>query len=147
MYFCLVLIADQIVKYFVSSTNLDVSILGDWFNLIYIKNTGGMYGVFENNNFIFIVISMLVMIALSIYVINNKELNATQKIIWQVILAGGTSNLIDRIFRGAVVDFIQMKFFGVFNLSDVCIVIGAVIICIIELKEFFSSGNYKKRSN
>ena len=55
-----------------------------------------------------------------------------------IILAGATGNLIDRIFRGHVVDFIQFHTsnwsFAIFNLADSFITIGAVLIIIDEVK-------------
>lgn len=147
MWFLIVLILDQLVKYFVVSTSLNIPIIKNIFNLMYVKNTGGMYGMLTNNNWLFVITSLAILIILSVYVVKSVDKNKPQFTIWQFIIAGGVSNLIDRIFRGAVIDFIQLKFFGVFNLADACIVIGVCLICFLELKEFFESGNNKKSSN
>ena len=115
MYFFITLLIDQIVKYIVVASNCDVTIIPKYFNLIYVQNTGGVYGIFEDSNIAFCIVSAIV-------------------------------NLIDRIFRGFVVDFVQMIGFGVFNFADAFIVISAVIIIFIELKEI-ASGNNRKESN
>jgi signal peptidase II len=47
-----------------------------------------------------------------------------------LILSGGISNLIDRIYFGCVIDFIDLKFWPVFNLADIYITIGAIMIII-----------------
>lgn len=146
MYFFITLLIDQIVKYIVVASNCDITIIPKYFNLIYVQNTGGVYGVFEDNNFAFCIISAIVLMILFIYSKNITKDNKLKQVLWQLILAGGVSNLIDRIFRGFVVDFVQMIGFGVFNLSDACIVISAVIIIFIELKEI-ASGNNRKSSN
>lgn len=146
MYFFITLLIDQIVKYIVVASNCDITIIPKYFNLIYVQNTGGVYGVFEDNNFAFCIISAIVLMILFIYSKNITKDNKLKQVLWQLILAGGASNLIDRIFRGFVVDFVQMIGFGVFNLSDACIVISAVIIIFIELKEI-ASGNNRKSSN
>lgn len=146
MYFFITLILDQILKHIVVVSNCDITIIPKYFNLIYVQNTGGVYGVFEDNNFAFCIISAIVLMILFIYSKNITKDNKLKQVLWQLILAGGVSNLIDRIFRGFVVDFVQMIGFGVFNLSDACIVISAVIIIFIELKEI-ASGNNRKSSN
>ena len=147
MWFLIILVIDQLIKYFVVSTSLNVPLIKNIFNLSYVQNTGGMYGVLQNNNLFFIITSILILTILSIYIFNSVDKHVPQFKVWQFILAGGVSNLLDRIFRGAVVDFIQLKFFGVFNFADACIVIGVILICVFELKEFFESGNNKKGSN
>ncbi len=147
MCFLTILIIDQIIKQIVVSTSLNIPIIKNIFNLMYVQNTGGMYGMLSNNNVLFIAISIAILAILGYYVLKNVNQKTPQFKIWQIILAGGVSNLIDRIFRGAVVDFIQLKFFGVFNLADACIVIGVILICVFELKEFLESGNNKKSSN
>lgn len=47
-----------------------------------------------------------------------------------LILSGGSSNLIDRVFYGCVIDFIDLKFWPVFNLADIYITIGAIVLMI-----------------
>lgn len=146
MYFLITLMIDQIIKYIVVASNCNIPIIPNIFNLIYVKNTGGVYGIFENSNFKFIIISIIILIILFIYSKNITKDNKLKRVLWQLILAGGVSNLIDRIFRGFVVDFVQMIGFGVFNLADACIVISAIMIIFLELKEI-KSGSNRESSN
>ena len=145
MYFLIALLIDQIVKYIVVASNCDITIIPKYFNLIYVQNTGGVYGIFENNNIAFCIVSAIVLMILFMCSKNITKDNKLKKALWQFILAGGVGNLIDRIFRGFVVDFVQMIGFGVFNLADAFIVISATIIIFIELKEI-ASGNNRKNS-
>lgn len=66
---------------------------------------------------------------------------------FMLILAGGIGNLIDRIFRGFVVDFISLKWVGIFNFADMCIVIGVIFIIILEIMESLKNGKASKKSN
>lgn len=48
--------------------------------------------------------------------------------LWALLLAGTTGNLIDRIRLGAVIDFINLGFFPVFNFADIFLTVSAVLI-------------------
>ena len=53
--------------------------------------------------------------------------------IYALILAGGITNLIDRLFRGFVIDYIDVNelfYYPVFNIADICIIIGILILVI-----------------
>lgn len=88
MYFFIALCLDQIVKYIVVANNCNVSIIPNIFNLMYVQNTGGVYGIFEGNNVAFIIISLIVLATISIcskFIADSK----IKKILWQLIIAGG----------------------------------------------------------
>lgn len=52
-----------------------------------------------------------------------------------IIILGAFSNLLDRIFFGAVVDYIDLKYYTVFNLADVMIVLGIAILIVVIWKD------------
>ena len=132
------LIIDQITKY-LASTFINyghfVNIISFFyfFNIVNIRNTGTAFSMFQGQNFIF---SLIIFIALTLMVMFFcKSWNKINRI-WQysccLIVSGGIGNLIDRIFRGAVVDFLD---FGIgslrwpsFNFADSCIFIAVCIL-------------------
>ena len=107
------------------------------------KIHGGIYGMFQGNNYIYAIISLILMFTLYFIARGMMKESKLKSVLWQLIFAGGVSNLIDRIFRGYVVDFIQMKFFGIFNIADVFIVIS---VCILILKEIIDESNRSKNN-
>lgn len=148
MIFLVALVVDQILKIIVIATDCNITLLPNIFNFMYVKNTGGVYGIGEGNNNFFLIVSMLIISVLTMYYVKKIKLcgNKFKKITWQFIIAGGVGNLIDRVFRGFVVDYVQMICFGVFNLADVFIVFGIIAVFIMEVKEIVSENN-RKESN
>lgn len=62
---------------------------------------------------------------------NYKKISYIEKIFYSMIISGGLSNLIDRLFRGYVVDYIdvnQIIKYPVFNIADISIVIGCLLL-------------------
>jgi len=104
--------------------------INDYFSIVNISNTGVAFSMFQHNNIFFIVLVSLVIIFLIYFIYKNKkEITKLQTHSLLLILAGGIGNLIDRIFRGAVVDFIDVGYKEVyrwpaFNVADSCVCIG-----------------------
>lgn len=74
-----------------------------------------------------------------------KMMDKKTQILLSLILAGGISNLIDRVFRGFVVDFIDLAFFDfpVFNIADICVVSGWIMLVIVTI--IYAKGENKKK--
>ena len=107
--------------------------------LTYIQNTGAAFGIGSNSTSMFVAVN-LVIIGLIIYFIFSKkeEISKLILIALHLIVAGGISNLIDRIIRGFVIDYIDISLlirYPVFNLADIFIVVGCIIIAISLIKD------------
>jgi signal peptidase II len=83
------------------------------------------------------VIPLAILSLLIVYYLKSKELTSVQRWAIAAILGGGFGNLIDRIFRPeGVVDFIDIKFFGIlgmdrwptFNIADASVVVAGIIL-------------------
>ena len=79
----------------------------------------------------------IALITYSIIRYKNKKPLSTE---YYIIIAGGIGNLIDRITRGYVIDFIDTPFIATFNLADSFIVVGILTIIIKQVKELTKSG-------
>lgn len=142
----LLIIIDQIFKMFANYYKPNFDVINDFLRIHYIENTGTIFGLFENSNLIFICLSIALCAIIAIYMKLKIEKRSQKEKLFFLILAGGISNLIDRIFRGFVVDFISLKWIGIFNFADMYIVIGAILIVILELREILKDGNASKKS-
>ncbi|MCR5636426.1 MAG: signal peptidase II [Clostridiales bacterium] len=127
-------ITDQLTKYMVVNFLMPVGsvpVIGDFFKFTYLENRGAAFGIFQNQRWIFIVLTfaiLAVMLWISFrYEIKSKMLFASLVL----VAAGGIGNLIDRIFLGYVIDFISFSFFPpIFNFADCCITVGAVMLLV-----------------
>lgn len=143
----LLVILDQISKWFAFQDKPNFDVLGNFLRIHYIENTGTIFGLLENSNFIFMILSIILCIVIAVYMkLKVPKKSYTEKCL-MLILTGGIGNLIDRIFRGFVVDFISLKYVGIFNFADMYIVIGVILIVIFELREFLKNGKASRKSN
>lgn len=129
---CLVLIVlDQLTKYLVHTYSQEtVEIIGRFFRIEYSQNTGVAFGL--PVPYTLLIIGNIVLMGLIIWII-NKEFDLEQPIgksALVLILAGALGNLIDRLTRGFVVDFIGVWSWPNFNLADAYISVGILLMIV-----------------
>ena len=126
----LVLTVDQITKLLVrSNMSLYQSIPPEgFFRLTYITNTGGVFGFFANQTFLIILTALAGAGAVLLFYRYPLSQSRLVKVGLGLLLGGAIGNLIDRIWLGGVVDFIDLGAWPIFNVADSAIVIGAFII-------------------
>lgn len=140
MIICLISI-DQIIKFTVIKNiyNSSIIILKGIINLTYVENTGGAFGIGENSTIIFIIENISVLTLLTLFIFSKKnQISIYELIGLGLILAGGIGNLFDRVFRGFVVDYIDFNpliTYPVFNIADIYVVVGCMMIAINVVKE------------
>ncbi len=135
----IVFLIDQLIKLILTkaiSTKGKISIIPNFFSLYYIKNSGAAFSLFQNKQLFLIVISVVML--LMIHNIIKKESFDKKKTYYYGILIGGIyGNLLDRIIRRGVIDYLSFSFFHydfpIFNFADSMIVIGIILIGINEL--------------
>ena len=134
---CLILIiVDQATKALVYNLiDNDITIIPEALTITKIENEGMAFGI-NKQNLGNIGICLLVLVLVFNFIINQKDKMTKPVIIFlSLIISGGISNIIDRIFRGFVFDFIKIGTFPVFNFADVFIVFGWILFLISFLKD------------
>lgn len=139
----LMLILDQVSKIFIVR-NLPLSsslnIIPGFFNLTHIHNRGAIFGFLSQSRsqVVFYLLMLASLIALSLVVYYFFKIPPEEKsfeISLSLILAGALGNLIDRIFRGYVIDFLDFYVkkwhWPSFNVADASVSIGAVFLIFI----------------
>lgn len=135
---------DQLFKYlaivYLSNDILTLPIIEDFFHLTYIENRGAAFNILEGKKIFLVGLTSLIILAGIVVILLDKV--KSRFLIWtaSLIIGGGIGNLIDRIFRGYVVDYLDFRIidFAVFNFADACVVVGtimfAIYIFIIEVR-------------
>lgn len=112
--------------------------------LAYQENTGAAFSIPIPNK-IMIIATPLLLILMGYLVFSSLDIKRKMtQTIFALFLAGGIGNLLDRIFRGAVIDFIDLSFWPSFNLADTYLTIAAFLLIIfygkIKLNRFHKYG-------
>lgn len=129
------LIIDQITKILVVNSLVpgeNIEIIKNIFNIIYTNNTGAAFSILLGKRIFLIVVAVLIIGVLLYYIKRNKIEKKIDIIALSFIIGGSLGNLIDRIIRGYVIDFISIKIgnynFPIFNVADILIVIGVFLL-------------------
>ena len=132
----ILILIDQTSKILINNlVKEDIEIIPNLFSITKLENTGIAFGL-NKKNLGNIGLSLIILFIIVNYLISQKNrMNKKNVAFLSFIIAGGISNIIDRIFKGAVFDFIKVGEFPVFNFADMFIVIGWILFAISFLTE------------
>jgi len=105
-----------------------LSWLSPYARIVHWYNSGAAFGMFQDGNLIFTTLAFLVIGAILYYYPRVETQDWTLKAAMGLQLAGASGNLIDRLMRGKVTDFISIGAFPVFNIADASISVGVAIL-------------------
>lgn len=140
------LILDQLTKYIVVQTFAEIGhtipIWEEVFHLTYVINTGAAFSFFQGGVGWLRWLSLLVSLALICMAWWGPKLSEAEQMAYGCILAGALGNGVDRFLFGYVVDFLDFRWinFPVFNLADVLINIGILILLYASWQQYQSPG-------
>ncbi len=114
-----------------------ISVIDGFFNIVYVLNPGAAFSILHDMNEsyrqLFFVSITIIAIFIILYIF-IQEKSKVSIIGFALILSGAIGNLIDRIYLGKVVDFLDFYYssyhFPAFNIADSCITIGVALIII-----------------
>lgn len=129
----IILVSDRLTKILFSqmlSAGGSVPVIKGLFNLTLVHNRGAAFGMFRDQAPLFILTSV---VAVLFILFHLKKSTVLEKCALSLILAGAVGNLIDRVFYGYVVDFIDIHvepyfYWPVFNVADSAITVGACML-------------------
>ncbi|MBN2471354.1 MAG: signal peptidase II [Anaerolineae bacterium] len=105
-----------------------VEALRPYFTFTYVRNTGAAFGLFPSGGMIFIVVALVVTVMIVYFYRTIPDQTPLMRAALGLQLGGAWGNLIDRLRLGYVVDFLDFKFWPVFNVADSAIVVGVLVL-------------------
>ena len=126
-----IVLIDQVTKYLMFYNN-KLFINKDFllFKLDFVRNYGAAFNIFSGSRIFLSLISIIFSILLIYLILRKNTLNSFDLYAYSFILGGTIGNGIDRIYKGFVVDFINLNIinFPVFNIADISINIGFIFL-------------------
>lgn len=127
------LVLDQVIKGLIQTYEINCVIIKNIFSIKYITNTGAAFSIMQNHSVALMVVSFVILLLVYNLSFSYKSDKLTD-FSFGILYAGILGNLVDRCLFRYVRDYISIGNFPVFNLADICIVMGIVLIIYISIK-------------
>ena len=129
----LFVIVDQVVKMWIAnnfSLHEGMELIKGLVSILYVRNTGAAWGMFEGKMVFFYLITAVAVGTLLYLMFKEKGKSKLLLTAYSLILAGAVGNFIDRIRLGYVVDMFKFEFidFPIFNVADICLTFGVIFL-------------------
>ena len=147
----MLVILDQLTKFLVVELiplNNSVILIKNFLKFYYIQNTGAAFGMFSGYTILLVLFTFFILYFLYKEIKDNKvdNLNLCTLVL---LFAGAIGNLIDRVFRKYVIDFISFTLFkhemAIFNVADIYITFGVIIYLFGILRDRKNERNSSKK--
>lgn len=148
---------DQLTKW-LTVMNLDlkesVTVIEGFFNFTYVQNKGAAFSMFSDQRWVFMTISTVAIIALSIYLWKRRHDSALLGVSLSFIIGGGLGNMVDRTILGYVIDFLDFIIgkdasgrpihFAIFNIADTFVCVGVGLFALYMILEEIKNAKAEK---
>lgn len=113
-------------------------VVPNFFYLTLVKNEGASFSILSGQIPFLIIISFIALFLILAYLNQRKDMNKKEIFCYSMVLGGLIGNLIDRVFRNGVIDFLSFEIFKmnfpIFNIADTFIVCGIFILIFLEFR-------------
>jgi signal peptidase II len=127
----------------------EYEIIPNFFYLTYVQNNGAAFSIFQNQQVLILLVTVFALFFINNYLKNNN-INKLEMFSYSMITGGILGNLFDRLCLGYVIDFFDFRFwtyhYPVFNMADVFIVVGVILLMIYSFIEWRKEHGSKMRS-
>lgn len=145
----LMVFVDQVIKYFVDLYLRPVGsvlIIKNVLQLSYFENDGAMMGLMNGKIVTMTVLAVICLAVIAFVIFSGKIKFGLDYCCIVLMMSGGLGNIIDRVFRGYVIDYIEVLFidFYIFNFADCLVTVAAVILILNQIYEIVKETKAKK---
>lgn len=128
----LIVIGDQLTKGLIQQSmvlNQSIPVWDGIFSITYIHNTGAAFSMLAGKTQVLALFQVIIIgVILGYYIMKGRKSHPLLRISLAMIVAGGIGNLIDRLTLGYVVDFLDFHFWPIFNVADIGVSAGCVLL-------------------
>jgi signal peptidase II len=124
------IVADQITKHLVASqlaVGEAVDVFGP-FSIHHVHNSGIAFGLFDRATGMVIALTSVAVLWMLVFFARSGARHPVLPVALGLLIGGSVSNLLDRVRLGHVTDFLDLRYWPAFNLADLCIVVGVVVL-------------------
>lgn len=129
-----IVLLDQVLKFWIQSVG-EISIISGVLNFKVSENNSAAYGIGSNSTIMYVLTNIVILSVIFKFITTQNEfVDKKLKVFLSFIIAGGISNVIDKLLRGYVTEFIdfrQVANLPVFNIADLFVIIGWVSVAAI----------------
>ena len=137
----LVLAVSQTSSYLVDAKLAigETYVVNSFIHFTHVRNLGGTFGMFQGSGWIIGIISGLILLGVTLYLIFSKNAKFYEFVCFGIIVGAGASNILDRVIYGGVVDFIDVQHIPywhyIFNTADMMIHVGVWPLLILSFMQ------------
>lgn len=125
------ILLDQITKAIVDMNDYNITVIKGIFSIDNIRNDGAAFSMFGDKPWaqtFFIVLTVVALLGLAVYMIFKKDNSRWLNVSLALIASGAIGNFIDRLAFKEVRDFLFVHFFANFNVADIAITVGGIML-------------------
>lgn len=140
---------DQIIKYYVDlylKPIGSVTVINKVLQLSYYENDGAMMGMMNGKTLTMTILAVICLVVIAFVIFSGKVKFGIDYCCIVLMMSGGLGNIIDRIFRGYVIDYIEVLFvdFYIFNFADCLVTCAAILMICNQIYEIYKENKAKK---
>ena len=147
----IIILVDQLVKLYAQQNLMNArpshqSLIPGFISMTYVENTGAGMGILKDHTWLLALMSAVMAVVVLVLLIRYWEVKSwLYKLSLCFVSGGAIGNLIDRVFRGYVIDMFDFDFvvLAIFNVADVFIIVGAVMLVVYVFKAWGSEKKNK----